>query len=274
MVRTTIPREPGKSNRERYARLSKNLNAYGDLAGAGREVGLTGRDIHMFVVLLAEAQRQRNRRVEYSSLYEILALAGWRKRGREYRDASVALCRWEEIEVTLGKFFNTKLPKRVKDRHTEKKITNFIRFKEGPGRKVTITFGKMFWNTCLPDAGYFCRAWPDLVKRLRYPPEIFLYLLLDAHGHKIEWKLETVAQRMSLRPRSRPWMEERIGKALQRIIDETGKDYEAEMNPNGVIKIVRTDVHDEIEAAIARKAKQQDRDDWHYMQGQYNQSHR
>jgi hypothetical protein len=261
MVSLTIPSSPQKSNHHRYARISKNLVTRGDLARAGRKVGLTGRDLHLLAVLLAEAQHRRKRRIVFSTLYEILELAGRRKRGNDYLAVKKGLGKLMDMTIDMDRFY---IPRRRRNRHVKRRMRVLdMRFTSSGG--IAVKFDQDLWDSCLPETGYFCRAWPNMIWRLKHPPEIYLALLLDAYGHKISWGIEKIANRMGLRARSRPWIEDRIRIALERIDDATGRQHDATVNDNDVLTIKHHDAADDMKAVFGDTTDNvNDNAEWRY----------
>ena len=238
-TRKPIPRDIAPVRR--FARLSKNFVVNGDLARVVKQEQLTGRDLHALLALLAEAQKQDKRELTFDSLYTILKLLGWSDRGSDYDALEHALGKWMTIEVSIDRFY---VPDNAVTSEMEQEAIEFRFDKRGwprgcyvsmnfpysmdfyqVGGDDCISFPETFWEVNSKGRGYFVKAYPTVIKQLRYPPEILLYLLLDAFKGSLRMSPEVLCSKIALTMRSRSWLEGRLGTALARICDATKKDF-------------------------------------------------
>ena len=254
-----------------YARLSKNFVVNGDLARVVKQEQLTGRDLYVLIALLAEAQKQDKRKIYFSSLYSILKLLGWSDRASDYDDLDRALDAWMTVEIAIPKFYvpaesvDPEFDYLVRQRAGggQKGVYDSVTFKRildirRTGDRIGVTFSKDFWNANSKEDGYFVKAWPDIVKQLRYPPEIFLWLLLSAFHGKLRRDLETLPWKIGLWPRSRPWIKNRIQQALDRINKAADRDYRMKITTRGIVRIAPTNL-----AGDVRNKLYEEGDLWH-----------
>jgi hypothetical protein len=233
-----------------YARLNKNFVVNGDLAKVAKEQRLNGRDLYVLIALLAEAQHKDSRSLQFSSTYSILKLLGWSDRGGDYDALESALAKWMGVEISIkksyvpakavGQEFDHLVKQRVQgqprglyEAKTFKRILNVVGKDDG----VRVKFDKEFWRANPKEEGYFVRAWPSIIKQLKYPPEIFLWLLLSAFNHSLQHNLERLRLKMALGQRSRPWLKKRIQQALEHINETRDSDYKMRINANNVVSI-------------------------------------
>ena len=202
-----------------YARLNKNFIVNGDLAKVAKRYHLTGRDLSVLIALSAEAQRRNKRTITFPSFYAILDLLEWSDRASDYQALDRALAKWMGVEISIERFYvpanavgqefvhllDNRGPKRSRGLY-ESTTFKRILYVDGVGDGIRIQFDKEFWGANSKSDGYFIKTWPEVVRQLRYPPEIFLWLLLSAFNHSLHHNLDGLRVKTALSRRSRPWL--------------------------------------------------------------------
>jgi hypothetical protein len=188
----------------RYARLNKNFVVKGDLARTAKTYDISGRDLYVLTAILSQAQYRDTSTLEFRSAYEILKLLGWQYRKSDYDALDGALEKWMELEISIDRFFvphgavdfeteilaqdsGYKQRRRSKGFHVPmsfKKILDVDEAEDG----IQISFSDDFCRVHEKGNGHFVKAVPSIVKQLRYPLEIYLYLLLDAFDGSLRRK--------------------------------------------------------------------------------------
>jgi hypothetical protein len=251
----------------RFARLSKNFVVNGDLAKVVKEHGLNGRDLYVLIALLAEAQRRDTRTIQFPSTYAILKLLAWSDRGGDYDALESALAKWIGVEISIERFF-------VSRRATTGSIDDFVELYGKGGKmsrrgsyfpmhfpkvidvaaddgQICVSFPLDFWEANSKSLGRFAKAYPGVIKQLRYPADILLFLLLDSFDGMQRIGMEALCAKIGLSARSRPWVKRRLAVALARINSETNEIYKIEVTDGDVVHIWRDDL-----PAKAKKAMQ------------------
>lgn len=250
-----------EDDHDSYARVSKNFIHRGCLAKAGQRYGLTGRDLYFFVALLAEAQRRGKRRLAFRSIYELRKGLKWPSDGRARDAVYHALETWQVVELIVPKYYVANLkvtkydpnnPSLFSDPHSERPglgkdkhgkrivVENIMTVRWRLGGGFTVMFDKDFWHACSKRMGFFVGSWPEIVKKLQYPTEIYLYFLLEAFLPKadkrrkskktdddefdeekreviVQLHRSTLAQMINFPIRSIPSFDVRLAKAVDHI---------------------------------------------------------
>jgi hypothetical protein len=232
----------------RYARLNKNFVVKGDLARTAKTYNLSGRDLYMLIELLAQAQRQDTSTLEFRSAYAILKLLGWQYRKSDYDALYGALEKWMELEISIDKFF---VPHGAVDVETEilAQDSGYKQKQRSRGLYVPMSFKEI-----LDINGHFVKAVPSIVKQLRYPLEIYLYLLLDAFDGSLRRKPETLCKIIGLSFRSRPHFEQRLETALGRISETTDEVCKFHLDEAGSVVIYKGKFTDKIRHKLYGKS--------------------
>jgi hypothetical protein len=250
----------------RYARLNKNFVVKGDLARTAKTYNLSGRDLYMLIELLAQAQRQDTSTLEFRSAYAILKLLGWQYRKSDYDALYGALEKWMELEISIDKFF---VPHGAVDVETEilAQDSGYKQKQRSRGLYVPMSFKEILdieevdyaFQLSFSDEfcqvnerrnGHFVKAVPSIVKQLRYPLEIYLYLLLDAFDGSLRRKPKIIG----LSFRSRPHFEQRLETALGRISETTDEVCKFHLDEAGSVVIYKGKFTDKIRHKLYGKS--------------------
>ena len=123
----------------------------------------------------------------------------------------------------------------------------------GDGDQICVSFSKEFWEANAKFLGYFAKAYPDVVRQLRYPADILLYLLLDSFDGLQRIGMEVLCTKIGLSARSRPWAKKRLRKAVDRINSATNEIYKIEVTDGGLVHIWRDDLPAKAKRAMQEK---------------------
>ena len=242
---------------ERYARLNKNFviqkNTLGSTIAAH---GITGIDLYVLLSILAEAQRQDRPDVRFHSEYDALRQLGMSDRTSDYDALRYALIVWSKVRFDFDKEnwyraikfqplgYMTKEARRRFEKERKAKQYRSRRFdrvwmihssKKGPGFSVILA--PEFWKANRRDR-FYCRAWLEVVRKLRLPYRILLALLIDAMP-KINMYPDTLAATIGLRDKNPSRRLENIEIAVGAIIEATGWDINYNKLGDGRVRIRR-----------------------------------
>ena len=123
----------------------------------------------------------------------------------------------------------------------------------GDGGHISVSFPLDFWEANSKSLGHFAKAYPGVIKQLRYPADILLFLLLDSFDGIPRIGMETLCAKLGLSARSRPWVKQRLRKAVDRVNSATNENYQLKVTDGSVVHIWRDDFPAKAKRALQGK---------------------
>nr|BDD48221.1 hypothetical protein 4 [bacterium] len=234
-IRRRLPKRevPPKAESPTFLWLNKNWINYPDTLAT-----MPAHHLLAFFTFLAVAQRQGDRKVEFTSLYHALKVLEWGDGGKQYLSLRNTLRALPATSFDFPNFYVARKHKKVgavskdyKRRLRQKRkrqqrshvtLNRPVRCRRYLDGRVKIRFDQQFWRHHLPETkkrkGYRVRVDLDTMKILRTTPRMLLVLLLLTHGGDIKMKPETLARKIGLRDTN----SSRLLSHLQEMADAVG----------------------------------------------------
>jgi|TARA_B100000315_G_scaffold250152_1_gene282505 hypothetical protein len=237
----------------RFAKINKNLVIQQD--GLGKIIakfGVTGRDLYFLFGILAEAQKRGSRCIEFRSEYELLKCLDLPVDGQEHAALNRALRVWRNVGFVFGSWYYAEETKGIgyMRKDAQAKLRKKRRAKQTrpnslaniwcarhrlDGHELTISFSREFWEACELEK-FYCKAFLNVIRKLRYPHTIMLALLLDAFG-EIKWHPRTIAAKIGLRDTKPSRLIDSIKRAVDAIAAANGENIKFKVSKDGRLRI-------------------------------------
>lgn len=210
-----------------YACLHKNFVNRGHFSQLATDCELTGLDLHLQSYLLAHAQLKNRRRMRFANMHKLLNALGWPRTAQYYQAATDGLCRLREAELTVDEWLGKRYPGDSRGVYNNVHFPSlmYTNYRERDGR-ISLAIPKAFWDANDRGVGKYCAIWPHEIRKIRYLPDILLYMLLRAYDDKLEWGSRYFTDRMGLEKCSEKVRIARIATALNRINKATPCDFD------------------------------------------------